>query len=106
MPEARAPIYQEVTTTVIAKLPILTRKEVKAIRPRLYNWANILIEFLDNEELLAVVEDSYLLSGIDKQLIRNKDIFVKEVRRLYKTDDGVKVWIDWVIRIKKFVEDC
>ena len=91
---------------MIAKLPVLTRKEVKAIRPRLYNWVNIPIEFLDDEELLAVVEDSYLFSGIDKQPIRNKDIFAKEVRRLYETDDGVKVWIDWVIRMKKFVEDC
>jgi len=90
---------------VIAKLPVLTRKEVKAIRPRLYNWANIPIEFLDNEELLAVVEDGYLLSGIDNQPVKDKNAFTEEVRRLYEADDGVKVWIDWVIRMKKFAID-
>jgi len=66
MPEVRVPLYREGIgiITVIAKLPVLSKKDIKAIRPRLGNWANIPIEFLDNEELLAVVKDSYLLSRI------------------------------------------
>jgi len=84
----------------------LSRKDVRAIRPRLGNWANIPIEFLDNEELLAVVGDGHLLSGIGNQPVKDKNAFTEEVRRLYEADDGVKVWIDWVIRMKKFVMDC
>jgi len=96
MPEVRVPLYREGIgiTTVIAKLPVLFKKDVRAIRPRLGNWANIPIEFLDNEELLAVVEDGYLLSGIGNQLVKDKNVFIEEVRRLYEVDDGVKVWID------------
>ena len=30
-------------------------------------------------------------------------IFANEVRRLYEADDGVKVWIDWVIRMRNFI---
>ena len=48
-------------TTVIAKLSVLFKKDVKAIRARLRKGINIPIE-----ELLAVVEDSYILSGITK----------------------------------------
>ena len=83
-------------TIVIAKLPVLSKKDIRTIRPRLGNWANILIEFLDDEELLAVVEDSYLLSGINNQPVKDKNAFIEEVRRLCKADDGVKVWIDWI----------
>ena len=70
---------------------------------------NIPVEFLDNEELLAVVEDGYILSRVPAiELISDsrKEIFTKEVRGLYKVDDGVKVWIDWVLRTRKFVEEC
>jgi len=91
---------------VIAKLPVLTRKDIRAIRPRLRNWANIPIEFLDNEELLAVVEDGYVLIGMTEQEIENRQTFAEEVRHLYEANNGVRVWIDWVVRMRKFVEDC
>ena len=51
----------------------------------------MLVKFLNNKELLIVVEDSYILSRVKKIV---KKGFVKEVRRLYKVDSGVKVWID------------
>ena len=68
MPEVRVPLYRKGTgiTTVIAKLPVLSKKDIKAIRARLRKGVNIPIEELDNEELLAVVEDGYILSGIIK----------------------------------------
>jgi hypothetical protein len=59
------------------------------------------VELLDDEELLAVVEDGYILSGI-----RKGPVSLRDVRRLYEADAVVKVWIDWVIRIRKFVEEC
>ena len=71
MPEARAPLYRKGTgmTTVTAKLPVLSKKDATAIRARLRKGANIPIEELDDEELLAVVEDGHVLSGITKQEI-------------------------------------
>jgi hypothetical protein len=47
------------------------------------------VELLDNEELLAVVEDGYILSGI-----RKGPVSLRDVRRLYEVDAAVKVWID------------
>jgi hypothetical protein len=60
------------------------------------------VELLDNKELLAVVEDGYLLSGIGEDKGR---VSPQDVRRLYEVEDAVKVWIDWVIRTRKFVEE-
>jgi len=96
MPETKAPLYREGirTTIVITKLPVLSKKDIKAIRPRLGNWTNIPIEFLDNKELLAIVEDGHLLSRIGNQPVKDKNTFIEKVRRLYKTDNKVKVWID------------
>ena len=93
-------------TTVIAKLPVLSKKDTKAIRARLRKGINIPIEELDNEELLAVVEDGHILSGITKQEIENWKIFAEEVRYLYKANNGVRVWTNGVVRMSKFVEDC
>ena len=93
-------------TTVTAKLPVLSKKDTKAIRARLRKGINIPIEELDDEELLAVVEDGHVLSGITKQEIENWKIFAEEVRHLYKANDGVRVWINGVVRMRKFVEDC
>ena len=62
------------------------------------------VKLLDNEELLAIVKDGYILSRIKGN--GPKQGFSKEVRRLYKVDNAVKVWIDWVIRIRKFVKEC
>jgi len=97
MPEVRAPLYREgigITTIVIAKLPVLSKKDVKAIRPRLYKGANLPVEFLDNEEVLAVVGDGYILSGIGRMSIEYAELFIEDIRRLYKADDRVKVWIN------------
>ena len=55
---------------------------------------------------MAVVKDGYILSGINKGKKGNSGTFVKQVRRLYEVDDGVKAWIEWVIRMRKFVEEC
>ena len=68
MPEVRAPLYRESIeiTTVTAKLLVLSKKDVKAIRPCLYKGINLLIKFLNNEEVLAVVGDSYILSSISR----------------------------------------
>jgi hypothetical protein len=52
---------------------------------------------------LAVVEDGYLLSGIGEDKGR---VSPQDVRRLYEVEDAVKVWIDWVMRTRKFVEEC
>jgi len=53
---------------------------------------------------LAVVKDGYILSRIKRK--EPKKGFLEDVRRFYEVDDAVKVWIDWVIRIRKFVETC
>jgi len=47
------------------------------------------IKLLDNEELLAVIKDGYILSRIKGN--RLKQGFLKKVRRLYKVDNVVKV---------------
>jgi len=62
------------------------------------------VELLDDEELLAVVKDGYILSGIERKELKKG--FLEDVRRFYEVDDVVKVWIDWVIRTRKFVETC
>jgi hypothetical protein len=49
------------------------------------------VELLDDKELLAVVEDGYLLSGIGEDKGR---VSLQDVRRLYEVEDVVKVWID------------
>jgi len=93
MPEVKVPLYRKGTgmTTVTAKLPVLSKKDIKAIRARLRKGINIPIEELDNEELLAVVEDGHILSGITKQEIENWKIFTEEVRHLYKANNRVRV---------------
>jgi len=52
----------------------------------------MLVELLDNEELLAVVNDGYILSRIKRKELKKG--FLKDVRRFYKVDNIVKVWID------------
>ena len=51
---------------------------------------------------MAIVKDGYILSRIKRKELKKG--FLKDVRRFYKVDNAVKVWIDWVIRIRKFVE--
>ena len=48
------------------------------------------VKLLDNEELLDVVEDGYILSGI-KTFKRPVKESLQEIRRLYEVDDSVKV---------------
>ena len=55
---------------------------------------------------MAVVKDGYILSGIKIKSNEPEEGFPEGVRRLYEVDDAVKVWIDWVIRTRKFVETC
>jgi hypothetical protein len=105
MPEARAPVLHERTTiTITAKRPVLSKEQAQAIQCSLQGGPNIPVELLDDEELLAVVEDGYVLSGIKG--IKKGPVSLRDVRRLYEADAAVKVWIDWVIRIRKFVEEC
>ena len=47
-----------------AKLPVFSRKEAQEIRMQLHHGPNIPVEFLDDEELVVVIEDGYLLSGV------------------------------------------
>ena len=51
---------------------------------------------------MAIVKDGYILSRIERKELKKG--FLEDVRRFYKVDNAVKVWIDWVIRIRKFVE--
>jgi len=50
------------------------------------------VKLFDNEELLAVVKDGYILSGIERKELKKG--FLEDIRRLYKVDNAVKVWID------------
>ena len=50
------------------------------------------VELFDDEELLAVVKDGYILSGIERK--EPKKGFLEDVRRLYEVGNTVKVWID------------
>jgi len=50
------------------------------------------VELLNNEELLAVVKDGYILSRIERKELKKG--FLKDVRRFYEVDNAVKVWID------------
>jgi len=52
----------------------------------------MLVELLDNEELLAVVNNGYILSGIERKELKKG--FLEDVRRFYEVDNVVKVWID------------
>ena len=74
------------------------------IRYYLLGGPNIPVKLLDNEELLVIVKDGYILSRIERKELKKG--FLKDIRRFYKVDNAVKVWIDWVIRIRKFVETC
>jgi hypothetical protein len=105
MPEARAPVYDRLVTTITAKRPVLSKEQAQVIQRCLQGGPNIPVELLNNEELLAVVEDGYVLSGITRYKSPTKES-LQEVRCLYEVDDAVKVWIDWVIRTRKFVEEC
>jgi len=49
----------------------------------------MLVELLDNEELLAIVKDSYILSGIERKELKKG--FLEDVRRFYKVDNAIKV---------------
>jgi len=53
---------------------------------------NIPVELLDNKELLAVVKDGYILSRIERKELKKG--FLEDIRRFYKVDNTIKVWID------------
>ena len=53
------------------------------------------VELLDNEELLAIVKDGYILSRIKKKELKKG--FLEDVRRFYEVDNAVKVWIDFAL---------
>jgi len=55
---------------------------------------DIPIELLDNEELLAIVKDGYILFRIKIKSNKLKEGFPEGVRRFYEVDNAVKVWID------------
>jgi len=92
MPEVRAPVYSDTIITITVKRPVLSKEQALAIRHYLLEGLNIPVELLDDEELLAVVKDGYILSGIERK--EPKKGFLKDIRRLYEVDDVVKVWID------------
>ena len=80
-----------------AKLPVFSRREARVIGIYLRKGLNIPVKFLDNNELLAVVEDGYILSRVPIIALisdSRRGIFAKVVRGLYKVDDRVKVWIN------------
>jgi hypothetical protein len=93
MPEARAPVPNQrgTTITITAKQPILLKEQALVIQHRLGGGLNMPVKLLDNKELLAVVEDGYLLSRIGEDKGR---VSLQDVRRLYEVEDAVKVWID------------
>jgi len=62
------------------------------IRYYLLGGPNIPVKLLDNEELLAVVKDGYILSGIERKELKKG--FLKDIRRFYEVVNVVKVWID------------
>ena len=77
---------------MIAKLPVFLRKEAQEIRIQLYYSSNIPVKFLDNKELVIVVKNGYILSKANRQVdLEDRGTFIKEVRRLYKADNKVKV---------------
>jgi len=45
------------------------------------------VELLDNEELLAIVKDGYILSGIERKELKKG--FLEDVRRFYKVEDNI-----------------
>jgi len=92
MPEARAPVYSDTITTITVKRPVLSKEQALVIRHYLLGGPNIPVELLDDEELLAVVKDGYILSGIERK--EPKKGFLEDVRRLYEVGNTVKVWID------------
>ena len=75
MPEVRAPVCNDTITTITAKRPVLSKEQALAIRHYLLGGPNMPVELLDNEELLAVVKDGYILSGIER----------KELKKGFKT---------------------
>jgi hypothetical protein len=58
------------------------------IQYRLRGGPNIPVKLLDDKELLAVVEDGYLLSRISEDKGR---ISLQDIRRLYEVEDTIKV---------------
>jgi len=53
---------------------------------------------------LAVVANGYILYGIGEIEGAGKN-FTKEVRYLYEVNNGVKVWVNGVIRMRKFIDE-
>jgi len=47
------------------------------------------VKLLDNEEILAIVKNSYILSRIERKELKKG--FLKDIRRFYKVDNTVKV---------------
>ena len=92
MPEARAPFFNGLVTTITAKRLVLSKEQAQAIQHRLQGGPNIPVELLDDAELLAVVVDGYVLSGIGEYAKWEGSL--EEVRQLYEVDNAVKVWID------------
>jgi len=50
------------------------------------------VELLDDEELLAVVKDGYILSRIERKELKKG--FLEDIRRFYEVDNVINIWID------------
>ena len=47
------------------------------------------VELHDNEELLAIVKDGYILSRLERKELKKG--FLEDVRRFYEVDNTIKV---------------
>jgi hypothetical protein len=54
---------------------------------------------MDREEVIDLVRNGYLLSGIEGKDFDRPDKWAKEIKKIYKTDQSVKTWIVWVGKV-------
>jgi hypothetical protein len=94
MPEARAPILKDSRlTTISAKIPVVFKDQAYAVKGKLTKGLTFHFDEINGGEVIDLVRNGYLLSGIERGDFDRPDKWAKEIKKIYETDQSVKTWI-------------
>jgi hypothetical protein len=104
MPEVKAPIFKDSRlTTVSVKIPVIFKDQAYAIKGKLIKGLTFHFDEINRGEVIDLVRNRYLLSGIKGGDFDRPDKWVKEIKKIYETDQSVKTWIIWVGKVLKYL---
>jgi hypothetical protein len=74
----------------LVKIPVVFKDQAYAIKGKLIKWLTFHFNEINGGEAINLICNGYLLSGIEKGDFDRLDKWVKEIKKIYKTDQSVK----------------